>query len=81
MLFLNRTYQLRMSPPVVRRLVWLLLCLLITGVFGARFPDLSLTTLPMKVAVYVLVVAGFAALLTETERGRVRTIVEWVRVR
>ena len=80
-LFLNRTYQLRMSRAVVMRSAWLLICLLVTGVFGARFPDLSLTILPMKAGVYVVVVAGFAALLTATERGRVRAIVEWLRVR
>lgn len=81
MLFLSQKHRLRMPRAVVTRSAWLLISLLATGILGARFPDLNLAMLPVKAAIYALVVAGFAVLLTTDERQRVRDVTEGLRAR
>jgi PST family polysaccharide transporter len=70
--FLRRAHGLRMPGRVAARSGWLLLGLLGSGFLGVYLPDFSWQALLAKALAYAMVAAGFAALLTDHERLRVR---------
>ena len=72
--FLNRSYGLRMPRYVVARAGWLLLGLVVSGLTGALLQGPIWTTLPSKGIIYIAVVSGFACLLTSHERQRAREV-------
>ena len=80
-IFLRRSHALRMPGLVVARSSWLLLCLVATGLMGALFEAPIWESLMYKAAAYVVVVGGFACLLTAHERQRVREAAERWRAR
>ena len=81
MVFLNRSYGLRMPRRIVARSGWLLVSLVATGLIGALFQGTMWESLLLKLGTYALVVGGFALLLTGHERERVRAILEGWRAR
>lgn len=80
-IFLHRSYGLRMSGCAAARSGWLLLGLVATGLMGVSLRELTWEWLLLKALAYVLISAGFAALLTGHERARVREILKSWRAR
>ncbi len=74
MIFLRRTYGLRLPAYLFARSIWLLLGLVGAGLMGAYSPSHSLEALLFKVGLYILMVGGLALLLTRQERVRIREI-------
>ncbi len=74
MIFLRRTYGLRLPAYLFARSVWLLLGLVATGLIGAYSQTHSLEALLFKLGIYILMVGGLALLLTGQERQRIREI-------
>ena len=74
MIFLRRTYGLRLPTYLFARSIWLLLGLVATGLMGAHSQTLSVQTLLFKLGLYILMVGGLALLLTGQERQRIREI-------
>ena len=72
-IFLQRSYGLRMPRRIVARSGWLLLSLVATGLLGAFFHGTIWESLPYKLGLYALVVGGFALLLTGDEWHQVQT--------
>lgn len=81
MIFLHRSYRLRMPGRVAARSGWLLLGLLAAGLMGALSLGTTWESLLFKVGIYILIVSGFAWLLTGYERQRIREILEGWRAR
>ena len=81
MIFLRRSFGLRMPRGVAARSGWLLLGLAGAGLVGALMPEFTWQALVLKLFAYLLVCAGFAALLTAHERKRAREILAGWRAR
>ena len=81
MTFLHRSHGLRMPRNVVARSAWLLLSLVVTGLMGMSSREPTWEWLLIKGLAYLLICAGFAALLTGHERARVRETLEQWRAR
>lgn len=78
MIFLYRTFGIRMPQRVIVCSGWLLTSVLAAGFTGAMLPGLTGEFLLLKTGVYFLVVGGFVLLLTDEERRRIRhKIAEW----
>jgi O-antigen/teichoic acid export membrane protein len=78
MTFLHRSFGIRMPGRVAARSGWLLVCVVAAGSGGVLFQGASWESLFVKAAVYLMVVAGFALLLTAGERRQIRqTIMGW----
>lgn len=76
MIFLHRSHGIRMPGRVAARSGWLLLCIVVTGITGAWFQGLAWESALLKAGIYLVVVGGFALLLTSGERQRIREIFE-----
>ena len=74
MIFLHRSHGIRMPGSVAARSGWLLLCIVVTGITGAWFQGLAWESALLKAGIYLVVVGGFALLLTSGERQRIREI-------
>lgn len=72
MTFLHRSYGLRMPGRVAARSGWLLLGLVVAGLTGALYEGPIWESLLLKAGEYMLIGGGFACLLTDHERRRVR---------
>ena len=81
MIFLHRSFGIRMPGRVAARSGWLLFCVVATGFTGALCQGLSWESLLLKAGAYLLAVVGFALLLTDDERRRMRKIIAGWRAR
>ncbi|MBI3529586.1 MAG: hypothetical protein HY067_16660 [Betaproteobacteria bacterium] len=81
MIFLHRSFGLRMPGRVAARSGWLLLGLVAAGLMGALFQGPAWESLLFKAGIYFLVVSGFACLLTGHERRWIRETLEGLRAR
>lgn len=76
--YLRRSFGLAMPRGVVVRSGWLAASLAAAGLVGARMEGTILETLPLKAAVFAVIVGGFALLLTPDERERARALLRRV---
>lgn len=77
--FLRRAYGLTMPAWVALRCAWLLAGVAMAGLAGGRL-DTSWWALLLRAAVYLLVIVGFALLLSREEQARARqTLARWRR--
>ena len=74
MIFLRRTYGLRLPAHLFARSIWLLLGLVAAGLMGAYLQAHTVAALLFKVGIYILMVGGLALLLTGQERQRIGEI-------
>lgn len=81
MTYLGIRYRLRMPANVVLRTAWLLAALLASGAAGSQLRMSLWPSLLVKGGLYVVVVAGLAALLTDDERARARAMIAKWRTR
>ena len=72
MWFLHRRYGLRMPATLVARSAWLLVSLVAAGLLGAWSMELSWGSIGAKAGIYAVIAGGFALLLTDHERSRIR---------
>ncbi len=79
MIFLNRSYALRIPGRVIARSVWLIIGLLAAGLIGTLSLDSQSAMLLLKASVYALIVGGFAWLLTPQERQQIRQALDSLR--
>jgi O-antigen/teichoic acid export membrane protein len=70
MFFLHRAYGLRMGSRTFVRTVWLIVALLAAGLLGARTRTTLFEAVGAKAALYSVIVAGFALMLTPEERTK-----------
>ena len=76
MTFLHRSYKLRMTRPVVARSAWLGASLVACGILGATAHDATWPTIALKIGMYGVAAVGFARLLNDEERQKVRAFLE-----
>jgi PST family polysaccharide transporter len=74
MIFLHRSYGLRMPGRVAARCGWLLVSLVGAGLIGVSSQEFTWASLLLKALTYALISAGFAVLLTSHERTRIREV-------
>ncbi len=74
MTFLGHSYNLVVPRSVVVRSAWLATGLLSAGFVGIAMRDLTWGVVAIKAVVYLAIAAGFALLLTASEREKVREI-------
>lgn len=72
-IFLRRAFGLAAPREVRVRAAWFLGSLVVAGLAGREWQDLSWTALAAKALTYLVIVGGLAAMLTPHERERVRT--------
>ena len=70
MFFLHRAYGLRMSGRAFARTAWLVVALVGAGVLGALTRETLFQALLPKAGMYLVIVLGFVALLTNEERSK-----------
>ncbi len=80
-MFLRRTYGLRIPGRVAIRCAWLILALMGSGTIGVFLHATFWPAVLTKAAAYLVVVVGFALLLSEEERTRLRHILAQWRLR
>ena len=79
-IFLYRKYDIYIPGRVAARSTWLLISILATGSMGVFFRLLDWESIVFKAGIYLMVVGGFAILLTDEERQRIRTkLADWKR--
>ena len=81
MAFLKRAYGLRMPRPIAARSAWLLVSLVACALMGALFRGSVAQSLALNAAIYGLVLGGFALLLSDHERRRIRETLAGLRAR
>jgi hypothetical protein len=71
MIFLNRSFGIRMPGRVVACSGWLLVCVLTTGFTGAWLHGFTWQVLLIKSGIYCVAASGFMLLLTAVERQQI----------